>query len=64
MELKYDIEFDLATGTSATCKVWKNMRMAWSDFVEKVSHPVITMETHDEYMAADVWSGTFSTESI
>lgn len=46
-----DVVFDIAVGASAKSKSWKNKKMAWGDFVEKLSRPVVTGETLKEYKA-------------
>lgn len=56
MDLKYDIDLDIATGDSRTCRTWTNRKWKWSEFVERCSKSKATSETMDEYhhkMTAD-----------
>lgn len=50
MDLKNDIELDIATGTSRTQKTWKNNKMQWSTIVEKLSQTTRTRETIAQYL--------------
>lgn len=50
--MKYDIELDIAIGLGLTSKVWKNTKMKWSEFVEKLSSPIVTAETYKEFLSA------------
>lgn len=47
-----DIKFDVATGTSARCKVWKNKKMSWDEIVSRLSTEHKTLETLKEFLAA------------
>lgn len=51
-EIKYDGTICIATGTSVSSKKWKNARVRWSDFVKKLSKPIVTSETHRDFMCA------------
>jgi len=48
----YDGKIDIAEGRSAESKVWKNKKMLWSEFLQKLSDPVVTNETFKEFIAA------------
>lgn len=50
MDLKNDIELDIATGTSRTQKTWKNNKMKWSTIVDKLSQTTRTRETLAQYL--------------
>ncbi len=50
MDLHYDIELDIATGTSRTQKTWKNNKMKWSVFIEKLAVTTRTRETLAQYL--------------
>ena len=52
MKLKNDQTLSIAVGSSARSKVWKNKKMLWSEFVERLSIPVVTAETMSEFMQA------------
>lgn len=51
-KFKYDENLDIAIGTSATCKNWKNTNILWSVLVSKLSRPTITPETYKQFMGA------------
>lgn len=53
MELKYDGKLDIATGLSGNSKVWKNQKLKWSSLVDKLSNPVVTNETYQQFMRAN-----------
>ena len=50
--MTYDGKIDIAEGRSAESKVWKNKKMLWSEFLQKLSEPVVTNETFKEFIAA------------
>jgi len=50
--MKYDIPIDVAFGLSANSKVWKNKKIMWSEFVDKISKENKTNETYKEFIAA------------
>ncbi len=50
--MKFNGEINIATGFSAGAKVWKNKKLLWSDFVEKISEEHKTTETYKEFVAA------------
>lgn len=52
MEIQFDNTVDIATGLSATTKKWKNQKAKWSSLLDKLSKPVVTNETHAQFMAA------------
>lgn len=49
--MKYDGTLDIATGIHAGSKVWKNKKILWSEFVQKLSEENKTTETFKEYIA-------------
>lgn len=52
MEIKNDITINIATALSSNSKVWKNKKVLWSKFLDKVSKPVITNETYAQFVKA------------
>lgn len=53
MDLLYDGIIDIATGFSATTKVWKNKKAKWSKLLDKLSVPIKTAETYGQYINAN-----------
>ena len=53
VNIKNDGILDIATGMKASSKVWKNVKIKWSDLVKKLSSPVVTNETFSQFMAAN-----------
>lgn len=51
-QLKYNGPINIAVGLSATSKVWKNTKMAWSDLVKKLSEAVVTAESYKQFISA------------
>ena len=51
-QLKYNGPINIAVGLSATSKVWKNTKMAWSDLVKKLSEAVVTAESYKQFINA------------
>lgn len=51
--LNYDGKLEISTGLSADSKVWKNKTVLWSKLAKKLSEPVVTGETYNQFMAAD-----------
>ena len=49
----YDGNLDIATGFSATTKIWKNTRIKWSNLLNKLANPVVTAETYKQFMSAN-----------
>lgn len=45
-----DLKIKISTGSSRRSKTWLKQEMYWSDFVEKLEHPIRTAETLAEYM--------------
>lgn len=43
---------DIATGTSAKCKRWKNEKMSWEQLVKRLSRAVITPERYKDFVRA------------
>lgn len=50
--MKFDGKIDIATGMSAGSKVWKNKKILWSEFLKKLSDPVVTNESFKEFISA------------
>lgn len=50
-KLKHDGTIAIAVGQSRKELNWKNQEMQWSDFVKKLSSPVRTKESYEEYRA-------------
>lgn len=53
MDLLYDGIIDIATGFSAATKVWKNKKAKWSKLLDKLSTPIKTAETYNQYINAN-----------
>jgi predicted P-loop ATPase len=51
-KFKYDGPIDIAIGLNAASRTWKNTKMNWSELVKKLSTPVVTAETHSQFMCA------------
>ena len=51
--IEFDKMLDVAIGRSSNSKSWKNTRMPWSDFVERLKKTIFTNETHKEFMASN-----------
>lgn len=47
--MKEERLLNIAVGRSSKAKQWKNKKIAWSDFVEKLSHTTRTSETVEDY---------------
>lgn len=43
---------DIAIGMSAGSRKWKNKKIQWSDFVVKLTTPIVTPETYKEFITA------------
>lgn len=52
VDIKNDGVLDIAVGLNAKVKVWKNKKIQWSELLERLSRPVVTPETHKQFMAA------------
>lgn len=52
MELTNDITLNIAMALSSNSKVWKNRKIQWSNFLDKISKPVITNETYTQFIKA------------
>lgn len=50
--LKYNSPINIAVGLSAASRVWKNIKMDWYDLVKKLSRPVFTTETYEQFIKA------------
>lgn len=53
MNIQFDNVIDIATGLSASTKKWKNQKVKWSKLLDKLSKPVVTNETHAQFIAAN-----------
>mgnify|MGYP003683936673 FL=1 len=51
--MKYDGKIDIAVGMSARSKVWKNRKMLFSEFAQRISEENKTNETYKEYISAN-----------
>lgn len=49
MELKHDLQIDIATANSRKARLWKNRTVPWSELAEKVLMTTRTPETLAEY---------------
>lgn len=49
--MKFDGQIDIATGASASSKIWKNKKIRWSELVQRLSEVSRTNETYKEYLA-------------
>lgn len=50
--ITHDGSINIATGLSKDTRVWKNKKILYSEFVQKLSHDTKTNETHKEFLAA------------
>lgn len=50
--LKYDETLNIATGLSASSKVWTNTKMTWSSLLKRLSEAVRTTETYKQFIGA------------
>lgn len=44
-----DVTLNIAVGASANSAVWTNKKIKWSELVDKLSKPIVTAETMNEY---------------
>lgn len=51
-KLEYDGNLSIAIGLNVSSKIWKNIKITWSNLVQKLSTPVITAETYKQFMNA------------
>ena len=51
-KLEYDGQINIAVGLSAESKIWKNTKIKWSEFVEKIAEERKTSETLKQFLAA------------
>jgi len=51
--MNYNGTIDIATGMSARSKIWKNLKITWSDLVERLSETNKTNETFKEFVNAN-----------
>ncbi|MGE1061821.1 virulence-associated E family protein [Megasphaera paucivorans] len=47
--MKYDLQFDIATGANRFAEVWRTKPILWSEFLHKLETPARTGETAAEY---------------
>lgn len=52
MEILNDISINIATALSSNSKVWKNKKVLWSKFLDRISEPTITNETYAQFIRA------------
>lgn len=50
--LKYDETLNIATGLSASSKVWTNTKMTWGSLLKRLSEAVRTTETYKQFIGA------------
>jgi len=50
--MKYDDKIDIAIGMSARSKIWKNKKMLFSEFAQRLSEGNRTNETYKEYISS------------
>lgn len=50
--MNHDSQIEIAVGKSATSKVWKNKKLLYSEFVEKLSEAVKSNYTYKEFIAS------------
>ena len=50
--LEHNAPLNIAIGLNASSKVWKNTKISWADFVKKMSEPVVTAETYQQFIRA------------
>lgn len=48
--MKNDVKLTIAIGASASSKSWRNKSMLWSELVKRLTTPVVTTETHKEFI--------------
>lgn len=53
LNIQYDGLLEIATGFSASTKVWKNTKVRWSKLVAKLSEATKTNETYAQFMRAN-----------
>lgn len=51
-KLKYNGNLSIAVGLNVTSKTWKNTKITWNKLVQKLAVPVVTAETHKQFIAA------------
>lgn len=49
--MKHDGQIEIATGASASSKIWKNRKMRWSEIVKRLADVSITNELYKDYIA-------------
>lgn len=50
--LEHNAPLNIAIGLNASSKVWKNTKISWTDFVKRMSEPVVTAETYQQFIRA------------
>ena len=52
VKLKYDQELTIAIGLNKDSKIWKNVKLPWSNLVDRLKTPVVTAETYKQFIDA------------
>lgn len=52
VELKHNGSLNIATGLKASSTVWKNTKITWQELVQRLSKPVVTSETYQQFIRA------------
>ena len=52
IDIVNECSFTIAVGHSAQSRVWKNIKMTWGEFVNKISKPVVTSESYKQFLSA------------
>lgn len=52
-KLNHDTKISIAIGLSAGSLHWKNTKMLWSEFVQKMSTAVVTSENYKQFLSAN-----------
>lgn len=47
-----EYSFNIATGLSASSKIWRNIKITWDAFIQKMQNPVRTSETYKTFINA------------
>lgn len=50
--LEHNAPLNIAIGLNASSKVWKNTKISWADFVKRMSEPIVTAETYQQFIRA------------
>lgn len=52
IELRHNGFLNIATGLKASSTVWKNTKITWQELVQRLSKPVVTSETYQQFIRA------------